>query len=389
MYWWKDFDRSEVEAEFSEIAAFKLQVVRIFMLWEDFQPAPDQVNQQALSHLGMVLELAQEVGLRIMPTFFTGFMSGVSWWPRWALSDEEDPSGVPRLVDGHFTLRAGRDPYTDPLLLAAQRLLVATVSARFGQHPALYGWDWGNEHDNFFTPRCYEDGLAWHRMLTDEARRFSSTPVTSGQHFPMLTGYTGFRADQLARVNDIQCMHAYSIYYPSVLEDEPLNSDVVPLACLVTEALSGERVLFQEFGYASSQFRDVSEYRLLDLGGSQPHRQYLADDAAGARYYQEVLEKLVRCGALGAFAWVFSDYDEHLWHLPPFKTHQHERFFGLTRADGVVKLSGKVLQSFAQRIAEGDVPTRTIKPFRLEADTWYENPSEHFDRLFQEWRGRL
>ena len=41
MYWWKDFDRAEVEAEFGEIAALKLQVARIFLFWEDFQPAPD------------------------------------------------------------------------------------------------------------------------------------------------------------------------------------------------------------------------------------------------------------------------------------------------------------------------------------------------------------
>jgi endo-1,4-beta-mannosidase len=38
MYWWKDFERDEVEAEFVEIAALKLQVVRIFLLWETFNP---------------------------------------------------------------------------------------------------------------------------------------------------------------------------------------------------------------------------------------------------------------------------------------------------------------------------------------------------------------
>ena len=31
MYWWKDFERGEVESEFAEIAALGLQVARIFL----------------------------------------------------------------------------------------------------------------------------------------------------------------------------------------------------------------------------------------------------------------------------------------------------------------------------------------------------------------------
>ena len=84
MYWWKDFDRSEVESEFAEIAALKLHVVRIFLFWEDFQPSPEKINDQALSDLGVVLNVAQTLGLQVMPTFFTGHMSGANWWPKWA-----------------------------------------------------------------------------------------------------------------------------------------------------------------------------------------------------------------------------------------------------------------------------------------------------------------
>lgn len=161
MYWWKDFERAEVESEFAEIAALGVQVVRIFLLWEDFQPAPEVMSEQALANLGQVFDVAHLLGLQVMPTFFTGFMSGVSWWPAWALADEEDPAGPPRVVDGTLTLRAGRDIYTDPQLLAAQRLFVSSVCARYGHHPALSGWDWGNEHDMFFQPRTYADGVAW------------------------------------------------------------------------------------------------------------------------------------------------------------------------------------------------------------------------------------
>ena len=64
MYWWKDFDRAEVETEFAQIAALKLHVARIFLFWEDFQPAPERVSDRALTDLGVVLDVAQEAGIR-------------------------------------------------------------------------------------------------------------------------------------------------------------------------------------------------------------------------------------------------------------------------------------------------------------------------------------
>ena len=195
-------------------------------------------------------------------------------------------------------------------------------------------------------------------------------------------------ADLLAPANDFLSMHAYSIYYHQTAHDDPLNSDVVPLACLVTEALSKKQVLFEEFGYASSERGDSSEHRMVRRDAIE-QEQYFADDASGGRYYQEVLQKLVRCGALGAFAWMFSDYDPVLWDKPPFDTHIHERFFGLTRYHGTVKPSGEVIQSFAEQIAMQGVPQRTVGPLKLDADTWYRDPTKNFDRLFREWRGRI
>jgi endo-1,4-beta-mannosidase len=44
MYWWADFDAGEVQEEFSLIREIGMTLVRIFLLWEDFQPSPDQVS---------------------------------------------------------------------------------------------------------------------------------------------------------------------------------------------------------------------------------------------------------------------------------------------------------------------------------------------------------
>lgn len=389
MYWWKDFDRAEVAAEFAEIAALKLQVARIFLFWEDFQPAPDFVSARALADLGTVLDVAREVGIMVMPTFFTGHMSGINWWPAWALLDKEDERGPRRIAAGEYTTRAGRDPYTDPLMLAAERELVAAVCGRYGSHPAIYSWNFSNEPDLFYTPARPADSTAWNRILTTEVRKYSTRPVSAGMHLPTLTTDNGFRLDLLAPHNDFLSMHAYSIYYAQTALTDPLNSDVVPLACLVTEALGGKPVLFEEFGYASSEHGDTSEYIISQRGFAGETEQYFADDAAGGRYYHEVLEKLARCGALGACAWMFSDYAPELWDKPPFDTHVHERFFGLTRADGTVKPSGQAMRAFAERVAAGDQPRRTVAAPLLDAAEWYQDPTGSFDRLFQQWRRNI
>jgi endo-1,4-beta-mannosidase len=388
MYWWKDFDRAEVETEFAQIAALKLHVARIFLLWEDFQPRPDRVSDRALADLGTVLDVAGEAGITVMPTFFTGHMSGINWWPAWALSDEEDPEGMLRIAGGEYTTRRGRDPYADPFMLDAETRLVAAVCGRYGAHPALYSWNFSNEPDLFYTPKRYTDGAAWNETLASVVRKYSSRPISAGMHLPTLTSYNGFRPDLLAPNNDFLSMHAYSIYFPRTELDDPLNGDVVPLACLVTEALGGKRVLFEEFGYASSEKGDVSEHKIVRRGPREG-RQYFADDASGGRYYAEVLDKLVRCGALGALGWMFSDYDPILWDKPPYDSHEHERFFGLTRHDGSVKPSGEAMRAMAERAAAGDLPARTVGPLELDPNAWHLDPTLHFDRLFQEWRGRI
>ena len=44
MYWWSDFDRIEVEEEFDLIASLGFNVVRLFLLWDDWQPGPGSVD---------------------------------------------------------------------------------------------------------------------------------------------------------------------------------------------------------------------------------------------------------------------------------------------------------------------------------------------------------
>jgi endo-1,4-beta-mannosidase len=63
MYWWSGFDAGEVKEEFAIIHELGLSLIRIFLLWDDFQPAPDEISSSSLTNLISVCDCAEENGL--------------------------------------------------------------------------------------------------------------------------------------------------------------------------------------------------------------------------------------------------------------------------------------------------------------------------------------
>jgi endo-1,4-beta-mannosidase len=103
MTWWSNFDRGEVREEFAIIREYGMTLVRIFLLWDDWQPEPGRVSFACLDHLAAVCDAAADNGLQLDITFFTGHMSGPNWAPRWllgsALSQVPSPQ-VRQVVSG-------------------------------------------------------------------------------------------------------------------------------------------------------------------------------------------------------------------------------------------------------------------------------------------------
>src|ERR1043165_4614928 len=89
MSWGSHFAPREVPADFARIGKCGLDSVRVFLTWEDFQPVPNDVDPTTLDRLVVVADLAGESGLALIPTLFTGHMSGVNWIPGWALGGSD------------------------------------------------------------------------------------------------------------------------------------------------------------------------------------------------------------------------------------------------------------------------------------------------------------
>ena len=114
MSWWTQFDASEVATDFARIAASGLDSVRVFLTWEDFQPSPDRVDRTMLDRLVVVADLAHESGLALMPTLFTGHMSGVNWIPPWALGGPDGDDRFRVIAGGEVAETGLRNWFTDP-----------------------------------------------------------------------------------------------------------------------------------------------------------------------------------------------------------------------------------------------------------------------------------
>jgi endo-1,4-beta-mannosidase len=388
MYWWDDFDREEVAGEFDLIGSLGMSVVRIFLLWDDWQPTSDTVSADRLRDLGTVLDIAAERGLRLDVTFFTGHMSGPNWSPGWLLDPGATGHRSPfirQVVSGGVVVdSAYRNMFHDPEALAAERLLLESVVGEYREHPGVWMWNLGNEPDLFAHPDHADAGRSWVREMTGLVRSIDPVhPVTTGLHTANLFADNGLRVDHVFAESDVAVMHGYPMYVDWARD--PLDPDFVPYLCALVTALTGKPCLAEEWGGCTSPDSIESvvwEWTAYGL----PREQFMAGEEAFAHYVEAVLPRLVEVGSTGAFMWCFADYDPDLWDRPPCDEDgaKHERHFGLVRPDGTLKPHAEVIRSFAATNPTVGPPTRTVT-LDVTPDQYYRDPYGHARRLYQDW----
>jgi endo-1,4-beta-mannosidase len=389
MYWWSDFDAGEVRAEFDLIRDLGLNVVRLFLLWDDFQPEPTSVAPEPLKHLRTVADIAAENGLGLDVTFFTGHMSGPNWAPRWLLGGPLPPHDWIRDIvsAGQITDRGYRNMFHDDMALNAARLLLKTVVSTLKDHPGIWMWNLGNEPDLFAWPKSSKDGRAWVREMVGLIKEIDPQhPVTIGLHGDGLHRDNGLRIDQVYAETDVAVMHSYPMYTPWARK--PLDPDFVPFTCAMTAALCGKPVLMEEFGGCTAQPGEASHIMEWTESNGRTREQFMASEEDFAEFLRLTLPKLHDSGATGAMVWCFADYVPELWNKPPCQNAVHERFFGLVRPDGSLKPHAQVIKDFA-------ATNPMVKPLpayariAVDADAFYENTLYHLATFYEEYLRKL
>jgi endo-1,4-beta-mannosidase len=334
MAMWSRFDLGEIDEDFARIAALGLDVVRFFLLWEAFAPVAGSIDALALNRFVDVLDRAHAHGLRTMPTLFCGHMSGVNWLPAWTL-DPATPSGRFRTIASGKVSPYGIGDFYTGGLLEAQRTFARAAGERARDHASVLAWDLGNEFSNLRAPRTPQDAAQWSKALTHDLLETSNIGVTGGTHGEDLSEDRNIRLSSLAEPWAFATMHGYPAY--SDFAQSLSDPEVVPFLHEMAAAFARKPVLFSEFGTPATAL----------------------DDDAAAQYAREVLPRLQRRSALGAFWWCWTDYAPELASSPPFDLAPHELRFGIVRADGSERPVAAALADFARErrtVAEAAPP---------------------------------
>ncbi|MGZ3506136.1 MAG: glycoside hydrolase 5 family protein [Vulcanimicrobiaceae bacterium] len=387
MYMWERFDLGEIREDFARIHALGLDIVRFFLMWEAFQPAPDRIDPTMLARLDDVIGAVRDAGLRAMPTFFTGHMSGVNWIPSWALDPATD-HGRFRTFAGGRESPYGIGNFYRSELLQAQRLHVRTVGERNRDNPGIFAWDLGNEFSNMREPDSPEEAAEWSHTLTYDLIDASHIPVTAGTHGEDITRDRNIRPSLLCAPYGFATMHGYTVY--SAFARNRLDPCVVPFLSEVMQSCSGKPVLFSECGNPSAPPGMVSPFDRVPLPGEpQPPAAELPPHAAPyaclteqemPHYAYAIFDRLQRRGSLGAFWWCWADYADELAVEPPFDRAPHELRFGIIDNVGNEKPVARMLSVFARE----DRRTIAPPPPFLDEATYYANFPKILD---DEYRG--
>ena len=379
MGWWSSFDPAEVEADFARIAACGLDSVRVFLTWEDFQPAADRIDGEMLERLVVVADLAAGLGLQLIPTLFTGHMSGVNWIPPWALGGSDGDPRFRVISGGRVVGRGLRNWYSDPAVGDAQVLLAAEAAGALAGHEAVWAWDLGNENSNCVVPPNRSSARAWLSRLSAAVHGADETAlVTIGLHMEDVEEDRRLGPREASHACDLLSMHGYPIY--ARWAHGPTDEQLLPFLARVTRWLGdGRDVLFSEFGLPT--YRRGDPHRDSPSGRSTP----LVEEGVAAAYTTAALDGLRRAGCLGALLWCYSDYDSALWENPPFDLAPHERTFGLWRTDGSPKPAVAAVAAFSG--AERCAVVHADAWIDIDRDEFLLAPNVQLPRLYGRYRG--
>ena len=326
MAWLADYDPTTTRDDFRRSDEAGFDTIRVFLRWEDAQPAADRVDNRIIGRLVDAADAASEAGVALIVTLFTGHMSGVNWIPPWAMGGAGGDRRF-RVVSGGRLRPPGsglRNWYSDGELVAAQERLATAVVGALSGHPAVWAWDLGNENSNCTVPPDTSTAEGWLQRMTAAVRRADpGRLVTVGIHMEDLEEDRGIGPAEVARWCDFVSMHGYPIYADWAAG--PTDDRLVPFLGLITRWLAGgASVLFEEFG-------------LPTIPAAGQASSIAVDEDLAATYTGAVLDTLWAEGSMGALLWCFSDYATTLFNSAPLDSSIHERTFGLWRADGAPK----------------------------------------------------
>jgi len=357
---WRDWRPDVIDRDFALLAAAKVDHLRIFPLWSDFQPIKMHragagaeremrlgedplphteagragVSQEMADRFEVFCDLAQKHGIKLIVGLITGWMSG-----RYHVPEPFETVNVLR----------------DPQAIKWQIKFVRYMVSRFRTHKAIVAWDLGNECNCLGPLSKSEEGYVWVSTITMAIRTEDrSRPVISGMHgtFPE----SAFKPDDLGEILDVLCTHPYPLFTEHCMTDPITEQKSVLHAAAETvmyRGLSGKPAFSEEVG---------------TLG------PFFANEENAASYINTVLYLLWAHNCLG-FMWWCGFEQLHLTHTP-YDWDAVERELGLFHADyspkpvlGAISSFADFIQSFSYKALPGRI-VDAVCILSAEKDSW-------------------
>ena len=345
---WHDWDAAVVESDIKRLKEAKVDVMRVFPMWSDFQPLcmhyggcnsrrelrlredplPETeagragVDEVMVERFRVLCDLAAKYDVRLIVGLVTGWMSGRMHMPE---------------------AFRGLDLITDPLVNTWQVKYVKYMVKTFKHHPAISAWDLGNECNCMANPGITRaQSYVWASLMTNAIRSEDSTrPVISGMHGSRPDDEKAWNSRDLGEILDVLCTHPYPIFTP-LCDTDPLNEMKTVLHATAESTFvagtSGKPCFVEEIG---------------TLGPMISNERVAADYIRASAFSSWAHD-------LQGFVWWCANEQKHLTHTP-YDWDSVERELGLFRLDGTKKPVLETLTEISEFTANfelGKLPPR-------------------------------
>lgn len=344
---WREWDEDSVRRDVKTLAAAGIRLLRVFPDWSFFQPiervtgyrgAPrgfsidggmtvvsdkDEtggLNEMAFDAFSRFLDIAEQNGVRVIPSIITGWMSGRMF--------------APTALDG--------DPVTDPTSIKYQVRFTRAFVKRFRDRDCIAAWCLGNECNCMGNASTESEAWLWTAAISDAIRALDSRPVISGMHSLVLPSEGVWTIQGQAENNDILTTHPYaSPSYRS--EMDPIDTFrplLHPVAnTLMYRGIGGKPCIIEETG---------------------TYGELYADEDATTDYIRCCLYSAWAYDCRGYLWWIAFDQGQLTYH--PFYTNNRASNYGVLRQDGTPKPRYEAFREFSafqERFGEA-LPPRIV-----------------------------
>lgn len=301
---WKEWSPEEIDQEFAEMKSVGLDLARIFITWDDFQPIkeygaggntrmiafqndesvtprdnPCMIDPVMIKRFDTLVKIAKKHKIYIEPALITGWMSGVFL---------------------ESTYRRDRNVYTDPFMLKWQNKLAQFFGKRYRNEKIILAWALGNECSCMMDCPSEEAAWLWTNNLISGLRLFDSKhPITSSMHGFRPIHESKWTIPDQAELCDILTPHPYPKFTSGCDLDGPTDMRTILHAAAESEMYRGlgkKPVLCEETG---------------TLGDSR------FSEEESAKFLRLRLYTLLAQGNLGCLWWCHTDFTCE--HIVPYK----------------------------------------------------------------------